>query len=107
MSDFEDTGDVSNFEKPTVPSEIVDALVGLVINTGANSEDQIDEDLDILADVMGIEHMRSLAEMLSGDVTLLVDAMLKSSTLREALIQRMTSYRALLSMIDFEDDGNL
>jgi len=107
MSDTEDVGDVSGFEKPTVPSEIVDALVGLVINTGANSEDQIDEDLDILADVMGIEHMRSLAEMLSGDVTLLVDAMLKSSTLREALIQRMTSYRALLSMIDFEDDGNL
>ena len=109
MSDFEDegTGDVSGFDKPTVPSDIVNALIGLVINTGANSEDQAEEDLDILVDVMGLEHLQNLAEMLSGDTSILVDAILQSPTLREALTEKMNTFVGLLRRIDFEDDGDL
>ncbi len=109
MSDFEDegTGDVSSFDKPTVPSEIVNVLIGLIINNGANSEDQAEEDLDILVDVMGIEHLRSLSEMLSGDTSILVDAILQSPTLREALTEKMNTFTELLRQINFEDDGDL
>lgn len=108
MSDFEDTGDVSSFEKPTVPSDLVGSIVDLIINTGVNSKEQAEEDLDILIDVMGEEYLRTLAEVLNGDNTsILVDAILQSPALREALTEKMNMFVRLLQQVDFEDSGNL
>ncbi len=105
MSD--DFGDVSGFEKPTVPDEVVNTLISLVINQGANSEDQVEEDLDILVDVLGLEYLKTLADMLSRDKETLVESLLHSDTLREALISKLNMYQGMLSRIDFDDDGEL
>ena len=106
MSD--DIGDVADFEKPEAPEHIVNALAGLIVNTGQGANEQVIDDMENLIEAMdNPKYMDDLAMMLRMDSEMIVDALLQSPALREALITKIGMYRDFISGIDFNDDGNL
>lgn len=106
MSD--DFGDVGDFEKPKTPEHIVNALAGLIVNTGREANEQVVDDLENLIDALeNLKYMEDLAMMLRMDSEIIVDALLESSALREALIIKIGMYRDAISYLEFNDTGDL
>ena len=104
----DDLGDVGDFEKPEVPEHIINALAGLIINTGQEANEQVIDDMENLIEAMdNPQYMEDLAMMLRMNSEMIVDALLQSPVLREMLITKIGMYRDFISGIDFNDDGNM
>ena len=102
MSDF---GGVEEFDQPEADSEVLSALVPLIIDESHTADERIEEDIDNLIDSVGMPELAKLKEYMNrGD---LAAALCRHPLFVEAVERRIAQYADLLNSINFDDDGNL
>jgi len=102
VSDFEDVG---SYDSPQMPENIIAAITDLIIDEGESSHDRIDDDINDLIEVVGMEHMENLKNYLMRDN--IAEILCSSPVFVQAVARRVGEFYDALSGIDFNDNGDL